>query len=207
MKNVKKILAIFVVIILILGAFVVANNGFKYGMEYREYTELKFMLGQVLDMNEIQGIVNEVFKDKEVTVEKMNYFNDAVNISVVDPTDEEIQTLIDKFNERYEQNQDKESVSIVKTEDISFYEIVKPYLLPSVIALLAVAIYMAIRYKKEGVVKMFLQPIIAVVLVEAVYFALKAILQFPIVIWTMPFALILLVITLITLVSKREKDM
>jgi len=207
MKNVKKILAIFVVIILILGAFVVANKGFKYGMEYREYTELKFMLGQVLDMNEVQGIVNDVFKDKEVSVEKMNYFNDAVNISVVDPTDEEIQTLIDKFNERYEQNQDKESVSIVKTEDISFYEIAKPYIFPSVIALLAVAIYMAIRFKKEGVVKMFFQPVIAVVLVEAVYFALKAILGFPVVIWTMPLALIFLVLTLVTVVYRKEKNM
>ena len=207
MKNIKRILAILVVIILISGAFVVANKGFNYGMEYREYTELKFMLGQVLDMNEVQGIVNDVFKDKEVVVEKINYFNDAVNISVVDPSDEEIQTLIDKFNERYEQNQDKESVSIVKTEDISFYEIAKPYIFPSVIALLAVAVFMAIRYRKNGIVKMFLQPVVAVILVEALYFALKAILQFPIVIWTMPFALILLVLTLVTLVSRKEKDM
>ena len=78
----------------------------------------------------------------------------------------------------------RETVRLIHFGNVSFYEIVKPYLLPSVIALLAIAIYMAIRYKKEGVVKMFLQPIIAVVLVEAVYFALKAILQMPIVICT-----------------------
>jgi len=207
MKKIKKILGIFVIIILILGIFVIVNKGFNYGMEYKEVTELKFMLGQVLDMNEVQSIVNEAFNNKEVKIQKINYFNDTVNISVVEPTDEEIQTLIDKFNERYEQNNDMENLSIAKTENVTFYEIVKPYILPSVIALISVAVYMAVRFKKEGIIKMLLLPVGVTLLVELLYFAVVAIIQIPVSIWTMPIALILLVLVLVTLVSRLEKNM
>lgn len=206
MKNIKKGLALIVIIILILGIIMVVKKGFNYGIEYKEVTELKFMLGQVLDMNEVENIVNEAFNNKELKIQKIDFFNDSVNISVVEPTDEEIQTLINKLNERYNQNNTIDSISIVKTANVFLKEIIKPYILPCIIALALVALYMIIRFRNQGVVKVALLPIFATLIVEALFFAVCAIIRIPITIWIIPFALILMIITLTWYAYKFEKN-
>lgn len=196
MRNINKILVILVVILLVIGMFLIATRGFNYSIEYKGVTELKFMLGQVLDMNEVESIAKEALNNKEMKIQKIDYFNDSVNISVVDPTDEEIQALIDKFNSRYGQNNTMESISIIKTADTSLYEIAKHYIVPVIIAVILVAIYMGIRFRKQGILKVTLLPIVMSVVVEALYLSALAILQIPVSIWTMPIALVLLLITL-----------
>lgn len=196
MRNINKILVILVVILLVIGMFLIATRGFNYSIEYKGVTELKFMLGQVLDMNEVESIAKEALNNKEMKIQKIDYFNDSINISVVDPTDEEIQALIDKFNSRYGQNNTMESISIIKTADTSLYEIAKHYIVPVIIAVILVAIYMGIRFRKQGILKVILLPIVMSVVVEALYLSALAILQIPVSIWTMPIALVLLLITL-----------
>jgi len=206
MKNVKKVLAVFLVVILILGIFCIVKQGFNYGIEYKEVTELKFMLGQVIDMEEVNAIVNKAFGDKEVKVQKIDYFNDSVNISVVNPTDNEIQTLIDKFNTRYGQNNDMNSLNMIKVAHTPFIDIVKPYIFPTILVVALVAIYMGIRFKNQGVLKVILKPILALVIVEAIFFVAYSILQIPITIWTMPIALGIVIVTLTLYAYKFEKN-
>ena len=196
MRNINKILVILVAILLVIGMFLIATRGFNYSIEYKGVTELKFMLGQVLDMNEVESIAKEALNNKEMKIQKIDYFNDSIIISVVDPTDEEIQALIDKFNSRYGQNNTMESISIIKTADTSLYEIAKHYIVPVIIAVILVAIYMGIRFRKQGILKVTLLPIVMSVVVEALYLSALAILQIPVSIWTMPIALVLLLITL-----------
>lgn len=196
MRNINKILVILVAILLVIGMFLIATRGFNYSIEYKGVTELKFMLGQVLDMNEVESIAKEALNNKEMKIQKIDYFNDSINISVVDPTDEEIQALIDKFNSRYGQNNTMESISIIKTADTSLYEIAKHYIVPVIIAVILVAIYMGIRFRKQGILKVTLLPIVMSAVVEALYLSALAILQIPVSIWTMPIALVLLLITL-----------
>lgn len=208
MRKINKILLIGMMIILLLGTIVIVKKDFNYGMDYKGVTELKFMLGQVLDMNEVEGIVKEVFADKEVKIEKINYFNDSINISVVKPSDEEIKTLIDKFNERYEQSNTMESVSRVNVPTTPLSEIVAPYMLPCLIALVLVLAYMVIRFnKKFNLVKTVVLPTTIVLFVEMIFFVVYAILQIPITILTMPLAMLILVVTLTTIVAKYEKNM
>lgn len=207
MKNIKKVLALFVVIVLILGTSMVVKKGFNYGIEYKEVTELKFMLGQVLDMDEVESIVNEAFNNKETRIQKIDYFNDYVNISVVEPTDEEIQALLDKLNARYSQNNEMNNISRVKTANVSFTEIIKPYILPSIVALVLVLLYMIVRFRNQGILKVALLPIFATIVAEVLFFAICAIIRIPITIWTMPFALILMILTLTWYAYKFEKNM
>lgn len=207
MKNIKKVLALFVVIVLILGTSMVVKKGFNYGIEYKEVTELKFMLGQVLDMDEVESIVNEAFNNKETRIQKIDYFNDSVNISVVEPTDEEIQALLDKLNARYSQNNEMNNISRVKTANVSLTEIIKPYILPSIVTLVLVLLYMIVRFRNQGILKVALLPIFATIVAEALFFAICAIIRIPITIWTMPFALILMILTLTWYAYKFEKNM
>lgn len=206
MKNIKKVLALFVVIIVLLGVFFVVKKDFNYGLEYSKTTELKFMLGLVLDMNEVEGIVKEAFNNKWLKIQKIDYFNDSVNITVFEPTNGEIQVLIDKFNERYNQNNTMDSVSIVKTSDISIKEIIKPYVLPIIIILVLIAIYMGIRFRKSGVAKVALLPITLVLIVEAVFLAIYAIVRIPITLYTMPIMLFLAILTITMFAYKYEKN-
>ena len=207
MKNIKKVLALFVVIVLILGTSMVVKKGFNYGIEYKEVTELKFMLGQVLDMDEVESIVNEAINNKETRIQKIDYFNDSVNISVVEPTDEEIQALLDKLNARYSQNNEMNNISRVKTANVSLTEIIKPYILPSIVTLVLVLLYMIVRFRNQGILKVALLPIFATIVAEALFFAICAIIRIPITIWTMPFALILMILTLTWYAYKFEKNM
>lgn len=207
MKRKEKVLALFVIVILIIGAIVVAIKGFNYGIVYKEVTELKFMLGQVLDMNEVENIVKEAFNNKEMRIQKINTFNDSVNISVVEPTDEEIQALLDKFNERYEQNNEMSNITKVKTANTSIIEIIKPYILPVILVLVLVAVYMGIRYRNQGILKVTLLPVFISLVVGAVFFAVLGITRIPITIWTMPLALILIILTLVMYTAKFEKNM
>jgi len=206
MRNVKKILAVFIVIVLVFGIGCLIKEGFNYGVEYKAVTEIKFMLGEVLNIEEVNSIVNEAFNGKEVKVQKVGYFDDSVNISVVEPTDEEIQSLIDKFNKKYNQNNDMDSLNMVKTGNITFMEIVKPYVFPVILVLVLIAIYMGIRFRNQGVVKVILIPLFATLIVEALYFSAIAILQTPITIWTMPIALGLMIVTLTLYAYKFEKN-
>ena len=206
MRNINKILVILVAILLVIGIFLIVTKGFNYSIEYKEVTELKFMLGQELDMNEVESIAKEALNGKEMKIQKIDYFSDSVNISVVDPTDEEIQTLIDKFNSRYGQNNTMESISIIKTANTSFYEIAKQYILPVVIAVILAVIYMGIRFRKQGILKVTLLPIVMAIVVEALYLSILAILQIPISIWTMPIALVLLLITLTVYAYRFETN-
>lgn len=207
MRNINKILVILVAILLVIGIILMFTKGFNYSIEYKGVTELKFMLGQVIDMNEVESIAKEAFNDKEMKIQKIDYFNDSVNISVVDPTDEEMQSLIDKFNSRYGQNNTMDSISIIKTSNTSLYEIAKQYILPVIITVILVAIYMGVRFRKQGILKVALLPIIMSIVVEALYLSILVILQIPISIWTMPIALVLLLSTLTIYAYRFETNM
>lgn len=207
MRNINKILVILVAILLVIGIILIFTKGLNYSIEYRGVTELKFMLGQVIDINEVESIAKEAFNDKEMKIQKIDYFNDSVNISVVDPTDEEIQSLIDKFNSRYGQNNTIDSISIIKTSNTSLYEIAKQYILPVIITVILVAIYMGVRFRKQGILKVALLPIIMSIVVEALYLSILVILQIPISIWTMPIALVLLLSTLTIYAYRFETNM
>ncbi len=207
MRNINKILVILVAILLVIGIILMFTKGLNYSIEYKGVTELKFMLGQVIDMNEVESIAKEAFNDKEMKIQKIDYFNDSVNISVVDPTDEEIQSLIDKFNSRYGQNNTIDSISIIKTSNTSLYEIAKQYILPVIITVILVAIYMGVRFRKQGILKVALLPIIMSIVVEALYLSILVILQIPISIWTMPIALVLLLSTLTIYAYRFETNM
>lgn len=207
MRNINKILVILVAILLVIGIILMFTKGFNYSIEYKGVTELKFMLGQVIDMNEVESIAKEAFNDKEMKIQKIDYFNDSVNISVVEPTDEEIQSLIDKFNSRYSQNNTMDSISIIKTSNTSLYEIAKQYILPVIITVILVAIYMGVRFRKQGILKVALLPIIMSIVAEALYLSILVILQIPISIWTMPIALVLLLSTLTIYAYRFETNM
>lgn len=207
MRNINKILVILVAILLVIGIILMFTKGLNYSIEYKGVTELKFMLGQVIDMNEVESIAKEAFNDKEMKIQKIDYFNDSVNISVVDPTDEEIQSLIDKFNSRYGQNNTMDSISIIKTSNTSLYEIAKQYILPVIITVILVVIYMGVRFREQGILKVALLPIIMSIVVEALYLSILVILQIPISIWTMPIALVLLLSTLTIYAYRFETNM
>ena len=74
MRNINKILVILVAILLVIGIILMFTKGLNYSIEYKGVTELKFMLGQVIDMNEVESIAKEAFNDKEMKIQKIDYY-------------------------------------------------------------------------------------------------------------------------------------
>ena len=128
-------------------------------------------------MSDITKICDEVFKNKEYEVKTVEVFSDAVYIISPTITESEEKTLLEKLNELYKGKdgiEDTVSAENIETESseetpeltifdklekgskyelyndskVRIRDIVKPYVMPSVISAIIVVIYMAIKYRK-----------------------------------------------------------
>ena len=96
----KKKLFIVAIIMIIVAAFIVAAIGFNVDMKYRKHTSIIVPIGETFNVGDIQKITNEVF-GKNVVIEKSGLYDDEVSIRVSDATDEQIENLKNKINEKY----------------------------------------------------------------------------------------------------------
>ena len=204
MKKQEKILIIFVIIVIIIGMFLGFTKGFNYSLEYSKSTEIKFGLQQNFNIYEINNITKDVFGDKKIKIQKIDYFNDSVAITVQNPTDEELSNLVEKINGKYGLNYSVDSLNKIQNGEYKINEIIKPYILPTAIALIFVVAYMAIMYRKN-LIKAILTPVLGVALAELLFFSLIAIARVEISMFTMPLALALMVIVLTLITIKFEK--
>ena len=97
----KKKLFIVAIIIIIIAAFIVAAIGFNVDIKYREHTSIIVPIGESFNEGDIKNITNEVFGNNDVVIEKSGLYDDEVSIRVSDASDEQIENLKNKINEKY----------------------------------------------------------------------------------------------------------
>lgn len=168
----NRIVLFSLVIILLIGIIIVCQEGFKVSLNLRAHDTLKFVFDQKFEINDINKICDEIFKDKEYSVKTVEVFSDAIYIISPSITEEEEKALLEKLDNLYKSENDskdneennteeeKTEESIFdKLEEGSKYElyhdskvrirdIVKPYFIPSIISAIIIVIYIAIRYRR-----------------------------------------------------------
>ena len=172
MKKNKFILFV-LALVLLAGIIVVCTKGFQVSLDLRAHDTLKFVFDKKFQMNDITKICDEVFKDKEYEVKTVEVFSDAIYIISPSITENEEKVLLEKLDDLYKSEEEKnednatesseenssEETILDKLEKGSKYnlyhdskvrirDIVKPYILPSIICALIIIVYIAIKYRK-----------------------------------------------------------
>lgn len=102
----KKKLFMISMIIIIIGIIVVAAKGFNVNLKYRAHQAINIPIGSEYNIEDIKAITKEVFANEKVQIEKAGLYNDEVIINVQTVSEEQIENLRKKINEKYSIKQD-----------------------------------------------------------------------------------------------------
>lgn len=207
-KIMKKKIISFIVITLIILVGIAAIFAFKlnFTLRYSEHTTINVYLGKAYNLQEIKPIVEETLGKQETIYQEIETFGDSLAITVKDATDEQVSNLESKLKEKYEIESTDKIIQTNKIGKLRGRDIVKPYIVPMLIATIIMLIYIAIRYIKLGVFKTICTLLVRLVVSEALLLSAIAIFRMPIGIYTMPIAMLLyLGVILFTTISYENK--
>ena len=115
--------------------------------------------------------------------------------------------MVNAINEKYGVEYTKDDVEIIKESQMSILDIIKPYIIPVIIALALVVIYIAIRYHKLGFWKILLSTILWIIVIEALLYSVYAIIRLPVNAITIPIALMVFVFTVLGIIINSENKL
>lgn len=200
-----KIIALLIAIVIIAGLIVTLTVGLNFDLRYQEAKSIQLYIQKEFEINDIKQITNEVFGNQTVRLQKVEVFEDTVNILVKDITEEQKAEVIRKVNEKYGTELSEDSIQITNIPNTRGRDILRPYIMPFVITTIIILVYMAIRYYKLGMLKIVLQAIVSFIIAQATILSIMAITRIPIGRITIPLVLATYVITLVGITTCFEK--
>lgn len=210
MKNISKkskIISILIILIIIAGIVVTATKGFNFDLRYEKSQKVELYLEQEFEIKDIQQITNEVMQGKQVTIQKVEVFEDTVSITAKEITEEEKSNLITKINEKYGTELSADSTEITNIPHTKGRDIIKPYIVPFIIATAIILVYMAARYHKLGSMKVILETIGINIVTQATLMSIIAITRIPFGRLTIPMILAVYLLTMIGVTTKFERKL
>lgn len=135
---------------------------------------------------EVEEIAKEVLNKETVKVEK--YAEDEMYASIESNiiSEEKLEELINKINEKYNLQNEKSSVSAPKAITTTTYgrvalrDMAKQYVYYVMMATVLILAYFAIRFRKLGIANVLAKSVMLIVLAELLYTAILAIIRYPI---------------------------
>ena len=204
-KLLKKLLYVLITIIIIAGIAVGCTLKFNFSLAYDDSNRIEVYLGKDYSKSDIEAIAKEAFGTNNVLVQKIEFFNDSVAVTVREQNDEQLENFVNKLNEKYETELEKDDLTIVKIPHYRGRDIMDRYFVPILISAIIIVVYELIRYRKIGKIKVLARVLLWPLVIEAVYLSLIAITRLPISYYTLPLGIILAVITLTVVTYKNEK--
>ena len=150
MKVMKRVVSILLICLLIAGIIVIAVKGFNVGLKYSENTQIAINIGKTFEINDIKQITSEVFKGQRVIIQKVELYEDMVQITVKEASEGQINELNTKINEKYELENSIDDVEVVQNANVRLRTLIKPYILPiSILSIFAIspAVILPSRHK------------------------------------------------------------
>lgn len=203
----KSVLYVVIGLIIIIGIALGMLKGLNYSLEYQANEKVELYIGKVVDRKDIEEISNNVFGKNENKVQIVEIFNDMVAVTVKDSNDEQIENFVNAINEKYGVEYTKDDVEVIKESQMSIFDIIKPYIVPIIIALAIAVIYIAIRYHKLGFWKTLLSAVLWIIVIEAVLYSIYAITRLSVNATTIPIALMAFVFTVLGISINNENKL
>lgn len=202
----KKIIWSITAFILIAGITITFFMGLNFGLVYSANKQVDIYIGKQFENDDIKNIVKEILNTDEIIVQKVEIYEEMVTVTAREITDEQLEKINTKINEKYELENKAEELTVVTNSNIRFTELLKPYLWPVVISIVIMGTYAVIVYKKLGILKVIGKFLCASVIVEAVYMSIFAITRLPINRLTIPIGIAVYVIALFVIFNKFENN-
>ncbi len=180
MKVMKRVVSILLICLLIAGIIVIAVKGFNVGLKYSENTQIAINIGKTFEINDIKQITSEVFKGQRVIIQKVELYEDMVQITVKEASEGQINELNTKINEKYELENSIDDVEVVQNANVRLRTLIKPYILPISILSIVTILYAVIVYRKQGILYVLYTTAMAIVAPQAILSSLYAVTRIPI---------------------------
>lgn len=209
----KNLIGILLGIIIIIGIILTATMGLNLDLMYSSHKSIDINLQKQFENEDVYKIAKEVFENQKVKVQKVELYEDMVSIIVKDATDEQLENLNTKLNEKYELENTKDDMVITNVPSVEISDLVKPYILPVsisfVIIIIYLVIYMAINNRvnrKLSILKEISKAILTIIGIELLYLSVFAITRFEINYITLPIGIIIYAFTTILILMNLEKQ-
>lgn len=203
----KKAIYAIIACIIIAGIAITIFMGLNFDLRYTANKQLDIKIGKQFESEEIKQLVREVLENNNarVIVQKVEIYEDMVSIIVQEISDEQIEKLNAKINEKYEIDNKVEDVTVVINSKLRGRDLAIPYLWPIAISMLVVLVYSCMMYRRLGIVKVVAKILGFTILAQLVYLGLIAITRLPVTAITVPIALVIYVMTFVVVFLRLDK--
>ena len=206
MKN--KLLYIILIIVIIVGVIVYKVKGFNKELNYSNRQEFEISAASTFDVSKVEEIVKSIITNRKIKVQKVERFENAIEITSAEISEEEKENIINKINEEYNENISNEDVKITSVTATRIIDILIPYIFPIIIAMVIVLVYFVILYNKIGITEVLTKGIILPILAELSYYAIIVITRIPFGRITNSIALGIFILTIgmLTICFQKQKE-
>ena len=201
MSKKSKILCVILAVIFIAAIISTAIRGLKVDINYSEGVTMVLDIGKEFETKDIRDIAKEIWSGKDVLVQKVEVYDESVSVKVPELNEEQINNFVTKINEKYQLELTSADVSVLYNSNERLRNIVRPYIIPLIIATALIVVYYSIRFKG---VKEILNLLLTLIAVEGIIYSIHALLLMPINIFTMPVVMIAYAGVVIGITIKSE---
>lgn len=202
-NNIMKIMIVIVALIILAGIIMICVKGYNYDLLYSKSVRMNIYLTKEFKVNEIEEIAKEILGTNKLKVQQGNTFGTVVSIVSKEITEEQQNNIIQKLNEKYELEINKdEDVIVAQIPQVNIWEMITKYISPLVITTIVILVYFVIRYRKQGIIKCIGIPVLSLIGIIALYVSIIALTRIPV---NELFIIFLVLIYFLTLICNAVK--
>ena len=183
-----------------------ATLKFNIGLKYSANVQIGVNIGKEFNLTDIKSIAQETFGTNNVSVQYIELYKDMAQITVKEASDEQIEQLNTKINEKYEVDNKIEDIEVTRNEQIDFKSLIKPYLIPLLITFILILIYACVVFLKVGIFKVIYTLLINLIGSQAVLLSIYAITRLPINNFAPIIAIIVYIVAIVFTMFLLEKE-
>ena len=136
--------SIICVLIVLLAIFIIPIFRLNLNILNKEHKQITISIGKEFESEDILSIVKEVTNNRQAEIEKVEVYEDMVAINIKEISDEELENLNSKINEKYEIENTIDSISVVDIPAINYFDYIKQYIGPIIASCIIIAVYIII---------------------------------------------------------------
>ena len=203
----SKIMYGIIILLIIIATIVVIRDGFNFSLKYQANQMIEIYIGKEINTQDIKAITDEVMGETPVILQRVEVYNDMIEITANEITEEQKEEIVNKINEKYSLELKAEDITIETIPHTRLRDVLAPYAIPFIISTLLILVYFGARYYKLGVIKVVLLTGINAVLAQLTAFSVIAITRIPIGEYTMAIILFVYTMSMLVIASRFEKKL
>ena len=167
----KKIIRILLICLIIAGTIVI---------KYFANTQISINMKQEFNVQDVKKIAKEVFKNQPVLVQQVEIYKDMAQITVKEASEEQINELNQKINEKYGLENKIEDLYVTNNSNVKLKTIANQYKIPIAIVSIIVILYAMVLYRKLGIWKVLYTTALNMIVPQTILFSVYAVTRLPI---------------------------